>query len=242
MPADGHKELTRARGSSSPPPAIARSTATSAARRAKRAPRRMPTPHSASSRNCLDRTCHMIGGDLMVPVQAPQLLSPPAEPSASMTIIRNAKFRILPPQAASPISTRQTAEVVQNRAVRRASRVRLGLRLGIWPAKAAFRRLVSEVTFWCLIFRRPLFGRGPWYRFAIRFHAPGRRDAPRLNSGDMRRGRLPHPRPRDAPPCAWPMIMLRSTVRCSTGRPSRSETTRPIPRPVLEKTLERTWS
>jgi len=49
----------------------------------------------------------------------------------------------------------QSAKAAQNHAMRRVSRVRLGLRVGIWPAKAAFRSLVSEATFWYLIFRRP---------------------------------------------------------------------------------------
>jgi len=65
--------------------------------------------------------------------------------------MRNAEVRILPPQPASPVSTRQTGKTAQNHAVRRVWRIWLGLRVGIWAAKASFRRLVSEATFWCLI-------------------------------------------------------------------------------------------
>ncbi len=70
-----------------------------------------------------------------------------------MTIMRNAQFRILPPQPASPVSTGQHAQTPQNRALPRQIRgyclvsvSRIGLQ------KAPFRPLVSEATFWCLVF------------------------------------------------------------------------------------------
>jgi hypothetical protein len=55
-------------------------------------------PHSASTRNCLDRTCHMNGA---VHGAGLSLLSPSAK-SLGLRPFANAKFRILPPQPASP--------------------------------------------------------------------------------------------------------------------------------------------
>ena len=81
-----------------------------------------------------------------------------------MTIIRNAKFRILPPQPASPVSTGERAKAHKTARYRGGiSWIALGLRVANWATEAPFRPLVSEADFWCLVFligklRRSLFG------------------------------------------------------------------------------------
>jgi hypothetical protein len=69
-----------------------------------------------------------------------------------MTIMRNAQFRILPPQPASLVSIGQHAKARQNRAVPRHSQIPRGLRVANWPTEVPLRPLVSEATFWCLVF------------------------------------------------------------------------------------------
>src|ERR1700730_7132412 len=75
--------------------------------------------------------------------------------------IRNAEVRILPPQPASPVSTGQPAKALKTTRYRGISRIRLGLRVRIWATEASIWPLVSEATFWCLVFAEPIMGRPP---------------------------------------------------------------------------------
>src|SRR6266404_5808082 len=72
--------------------------------------------------------------------------------------IRNAEVRILPPQPASPVSTGQPAKALKTTRYRGISRIRLGLRVRIWATEASIWPLVSEATFWCLVFAEPIIG------------------------------------------------------------------------------------
>src|ERR1700738_3645420 len=70
--------------------------------------------------------------------------------------IRNAEVRILPPQPASPVSTGQPAKALKTTRYRGISQIPRGLRVGNWITETPFRALVSEPTFWCLVFDGPI--------------------------------------------------------------------------------------
>src|SRR6266404_575352 len=89
--------------------------------------------------------------------------------------IRNAEVRILPPQPASPVSTGQPAKALKTTRYRGISRIRLGLRVRIWATEASIWPLVSEATFWCLVFAEPITSMMSGARYGNR--RPGRVDA-----------------------------------------------------------------
>ena len=72
--------------------------------------------------------------------------------SGSTPIIRNAKFRILPPQPASPVSTGLHAKGCQNRANRGISGLCVGLRVPNLSVEVQISLIVSGAVFRCLVF------------------------------------------------------------------------------------------
>jgi hypothetical protein len=71
--------------------------------------------------------------------------------------------------------TGQPAKALKTTRYRGISRIRLGLRVRIWATEASIWPLVSEATFWCLVFAEPITSMMSGARYGNR--RPGRVDA-----------------------------------------------------------------